>query len=54
MTMTLLYAAPALMVCVMGFSVWAEHREKMRKLDIELKELEVKLEEMRQANERDD
>lgn len=49
--MTLLYAAPALLVCVMGLSVWTEHRERMRKLDIELKELEIELEEIRKGNE---
>jgi hypothetical protein len=49
--MTILYAAPALLVCVIGLSVWTEHKERMRKLDIEFKELEIELEEMRKDNE---
>ena len=49
--MTLLYAAPALLVCVIGLSVWTEHKEQMRKLNIRLKELEIELEEMRKDNE---
>jgi hypothetical protein len=49
--MTLLYAAPALLVCLFGLIVWCEHRERMRKLDIEFKELEIELEEMRKGNE---
>ena len=49
--MTLLYAAPAFGICLFGLIVWCEHKERMRKLDIELNELELELEEMRKDNE---
>jgi hypothetical protein len=50
--MTLLELAMVLLVCAVGLSVWLEHKEFMKKLDVELKELEIELEEMRKGNER--
>ena len=50
--MTLLELAMVLLVCAVGLSVWLEHKESMKKLDIELKELEIELEEARKGNER--
>ena len=50
--MTLLELAMVLLVCAVWLSIWTEHREWMRKLDIELKELEIELEEARKGNER--
>lgn len=49
--MTLLALAMVLLVCMIGLSVWTEHKESMKKLDIRLKELELELEEMRKGNE---
>lgn len=52
--MTLLYAAPAFGICLFWLIVWCDHKERMRKLDVRLKELELELEEMREGNERVD
>lgn len=42
--MTILELAMLLLVCMIGLSVWLEHKERMKKMEIEL-------EEMRQKNE---